>query len=322
MSPEQEYREEQYLKIRGLHRAQVVSDIRACLKAWGGADKLAAGLDMGASTIKNSLCGSQPFGEKLISLVYGSHGCRMIARGPRGERIETRDVPAPAVGERVAAVVAAMDAEPEEVLLEAFRSRRGAVAEAMDYAAGAAEKRQDTREPVIGPQEVALGATDGVPGEASGAGSQAECEPAKDDALSPERIVTFKEAEEAGPKNLRPRIPSAGIKPGVTETVIPDFSPFEVGAVVETPTPGPSLNEGGENEDEADIAAMAALMSEGEFAALLRGRLRLLDDDLAEIAAEREAIRLRVEALQAQALDVEIKADALRAALRVFEGEK
>lgn len=93
MSPEQEFTEAEYLKSRGLHRAQVVADLNACRKAWQTWGKLASALDVGSSTLQNSVTEQTPFSSKMIIKIYGLRGSQMIVRGPDSRPIPTRDVP-------------------------------------------------------------------------------------------------------------------------------------------------------------------------------------------------------------------------------------
>jgi hypothetical protein len=122
MNAEQEYTEGEYLKSRGLHRGQVVSDIRAAMKAWGSLPKLAKGVGMQASKISAKLQEHEPFTATTIIPFYGLRGSTFLVKAPDGKKIEVRDVPE---GVKVSAPAEEGEALPEDRVIAAFRACRG-----------------------------------------------------------------------------------------------------------------------------------------------------------------------------------------------------
>lgn len=328
------------LADRGLSIAQFQQDLRTLVKAWGTAGKLGVELGCSAASIDNQMKGYQPPTAPMAERLYGpGRGNRLIARGPDARPVERKWVQeelVPVGPEGETPTGSDFDDEPDDV--DAGIARIPAVC-------GARPARETTSpQPPSEPTPSAKALAGDEQGAAADDGAAAN----SPDAAEPEEP---EDSATADVEEFERAIKAAGEAMREERTVVPDPDFMEHEARVAAMTPAAALETvvrhyplpgGGTAIVQAspaidfhfdargpfirgNVTAVSdeirpwSKLEDGDFVAMTRGKLAGLEAELAELDAARQALLADVAKVQAQSLEAEQKAAALRRTIEIFE---
>jgi hypothetical protein len=315
------------LSERGLSLLQFQQDLRTLVKAWGTAGKLGAELGCSAASIDNQRKGYQPPTAPMAERLYGpGRSNRLIARGPDGRPVERKwvqEAPVPC-GPRIPGAAepsagedlddtptgADFDDEPDDVdtgvarILAACGRRAEPALEPED----ARETDPDFLDHQLAEAEAPFTrVTDPAPGDFPAEVAQ----PEECDASS---------AEGAGStpalRSISPDVPCGPRIDGEPSSSAPSAADDDAVAAIEAA--GAGLRAG--DWPPAEVIRPWSKVPDGDFVVIARGKLAGIEAGLVALEARRQALLAEVAQVQADSLEAEQKADALRRTIEIFDG--